>query len=118
MENQIAFFGFFIFLAFILYAVLPRYRNPFFGYKTPFALQNDDTAKEANTCFARTFLITQLIGFILFFALSYTHYKIENYFVITGIFILPAGIITVIMTETHLKKTFDENGKRKKPNNK
>lgn len=111
MEKQIFAFGILIFVALLIFIFIPRRRNAFFGYKTAFALQNDDTAKEANSYFSKTFLILLTIGLVIYL-LSIFFFKVSDGLMAFLFIILPIAI-SVVLTEKHLKKLFDENGKRK-----
>ena len=83
--------------------------NTFFGYRTPFALKNNKTWKEANRYSARV----QILASIVFCVLA-----AGSYLVIGGLtsfylcsFLLALSSISIVpITEYHLRKKFDSNG--------
>lgn len=84
--------------------------NRIFGYRTSFSMKNQETWKEANQFSSR-------LQFK--FALFFTVFTLFSYFLIGGItsFYLSCAFLTVIsiavipLTEYHLRKKFDHQGK-------
>ncbi|MBI4946731.1 MAG: SdpI family protein [Bacteroidetes bacterium] len=100
-------------LAFLCFVTIPKKRNGVYGYKTAFALQNDDTAKEANTYMARTYLMLSAISFAIDLLLNYVIFQITNEVLFVIIFILSPIVMSIVLTEIHLKKIFNKTGERK-----
>ena len=91
-----------------------------FGYKMPSALKNKDTKVEANKYFGRILIIggiiSILLGLILNLLFSVDHFtndKLEGINILTLIITSKAIAITaMVLTEDHLKKTFDKEGNK------
>ncbi|GKX65899.1 SdpI family protein [Inconstantimicrobium mannanitabidum] len=102
------------FLMGLVLIIAPPNRNNGIGYKSPFAMKNEDTWKEANT-FAG---IMAICGSIIASAISFilTELFKSNQDFISKICALSTAIIIIVFvfyTEVHLRRIFDKEGNRK-----
>ncbi len=86
--------------------------NHFYGYRTPLSMLNADIWQEANTYFAKIFLISvlgfSLLQIIFYFLIRKVILRILLGFSFSAlVFVLP-----IFLTEKHLAHTFDEKGFR------
>ena len=89
----------------------PENINGLFGYRSSFSMKNRETWKEGNK-FSSDLQVKFALLFIAFEAISY--------FIIGGLnsFYLSCGFLTIIsiavipLTEHHLRKNFDKEGRR------
>ncbi|PJI08716.1 MULTISPECIES: SdpI family protein [Clostridium] len=80
------------------------------GYKTPFAMKNLDTWNEGNRFLGILGIILGITQIILGF-IAYFH--LYNTSVIFPVYTLIFVLATIFVTEIHLRKVFDKDGKRK-----
>ena len=98
----------------------PKKINYVFGYRTARSMKNEDTWKFAHNFIGKIWLVCGavllVVGTASFF--TFTANKNENAESIASLVILGVQILvlmcSIIPTESALKKTFDENGNRKK----
>jgi uncharacterized membrane protein len=81
-----------------------------FGYKTPLSTTNLDTWNEANRYCATILVFGGIISIIIGIIMLYHRMK-NNYIVV--LINMGFWIISIILTEIHLRKIFDKNGNRK-----
>lgn len=104
----------FIILGTILKLWPPKEINHAFGYRTFFAMKNIDTWKEGNNFSGIMLILSGVIA--LFFSISITFFYWNNSnisSIISGIGSILLGFSFGFYTEIHLRKTFDNDGKRK-----
>jgi uncharacterized membrane protein len=97
----------------------PKSRSSFLGYRTTMSMKNDDTWRFAHEYCGRIWLITGLILFAVtsvFMVLTMNSDEslkslISGLLII--LYVIPL-LVSVILTEKALEKTFDTRGKRKK----
>lgn len=97
-------------LGLILRVYPPEHINNSLGYKTPFAMKNKDTWYEGNRFWGTMLSFTGIIFIPLSISMRYL-YKNNLNLSILVLFIL--FIISIILTEIHLRKLFDKNGAKK-----
>lgn len=97
-------------LGFILKTYPPEHINNSLGYKTPFAMKNKDTWYEGNRFSGTMLLFTGIFFIPLSIAMRFL-YKSSLNLSILVLFILL--IVSIILTEIHLRKIFDKNGRKK-----
>ncbi len=98
----------------------PKKINYVFGYRTARSMKNEDTWKFAHKLIGKIWLVCGavllVVGTASFF--TFTANKNENAASIASLVILGVQLLvlmcSIIPTERALKKTFDENGNRKK----
>lgn len=98
----------------------PKKINYVFGYRTARSMKNEDTWKFAHNFIGKIWLVCGtvllVVGTASFF--TFTANKNENAASIASLVILGVQLLvlmcSIIPTERALKKTFDENGNRKK----
>ena len=98
----------------------PKKINYVFGYRTARSMKNEDTWKFAHNFIGKIWLVCGavllVVGTASFF--TFTANKNENAASIASLIILGVQLLvlmcSIIPTESALKKTFDENGNRKK----
>lgn len=104
----------FIIVGVILKVWPPKEINYIFGYRTFFAMKNQETWKEGNE-FSGTMMILSgviaLIFSLLITVLYWNYPHISTSISSIGTILLIVGF--VFYTEIHLRKIFDENGKRR-----
>lgn len=91
-----------------------NYPNTVSGYKTKSAIRNKDTWKEANEYFSKKLL--QLGNLYIVVILITGFHYLDNYSIVLLINSLMAIVIillSIVITEIHIKKLFDENGNKK-----
>ena len=98
----------------------PKKINYVFGYRTAMSMKNEDTWKFAHKLIGKIWLVCGtllLVGGVVFFFV-FTSGKNENAASIASLVILGVQLLvlmcSIIPTECALKKTFDENGNRRK----
>lgn len=98
----------------------PKKINYVFGYRTARSMKNEDTWKFAHKLIGKIWLVcgtVLLVGGVVFFFV-FTSGKDENSVNIASLVILGVQLLvlmcSIIPTEIALKKTFDENGNRRK----
>lgn len=97
-------------LGFVLRTYPPEYINNSLGYKTPFAMKNKDTWYEGNR-FSGTMLLFVGIVFIpVSIAMRYLYSSNVNLSILVLFILL---IVSVIVTEIHLRNIFDKDGIKK-----
>ena len=87
--------------------------NSIFGYRTSLSCRNEDTWYCANV-YAGRLLMVFTVMFMLVLVATEMMYK--NIFIIASlisIFLVFTAAIVFLMTESHLKKTFFRDGKRR-----
>ena len=89
----------------------PKKINYIYGWKTPFAMKNQETWKEAHNYGANLIIISTLICMLMGLALYVFFTKVHVFAGLLGMFISISVIITI--GELHLKKVFNANGIRK-----
>lgn len=98
----------------------PKKINYVFGYRTARSMKNEDTWKFAHNFIGKLWLVCGtlllVVSTVLFF--TFMANKNENAVSIASLVILGVQLLvlmcSIIPTESALKKTFDENGNRKK----
>lgn len=91
----------------------PKKINWIYGYRTSTSMKNQDTWDTANRYSAKLMTICGIlliiIGFVSFFLPALG--KIEHW-IYLGVIVISIGLI-IILTERHLNKFFDKDGKKK-----
>lgn len=105
---------FIIILGFLLKFWPPKHINSSIGYKTPFAMKNQETWNEGNKFAAIMLILSGIlslsVSLLIIFIYKETEINTARYLGIFAVFI----ICTVLLgTEIHLRKLFDRNGSRK-----
>lgn len=104
-------------LVFIFGLVLKLYppnRNNTIGYKSPFAIKNEDTWKEANSFGSLMAILGSIISaifsftFMNFFTLDM---NLKNQ--ICSAIVVLIIFLFILYTEIHLRKLFDKDGNRR-----
>lgn len=84
------------------------------GYRTKLSKKNADTWKEANTYGGKMLTICGLIYLVLSLAFSIIFYSNANMtFIVISIGMLPVLLVGILISEAHLRNTFDKDGNRK-----
>lgn len=84
-----------------------------YGYRTKASMRNQQTWNVANRYSAKIMLITgSVLVIIALFSLKIQFLRNLNVLISTGLTIVSA-LCMLMLTESHLKKMFDENGNRK-----
>jgi len=90
----------------------PKKRNYWYGYRTLRSLKNNHTWTEANTYAAfisrRVALALAIIGCVILIALP-SNEKIQG--TTTILLVFTSAALIVVLTEKHLKRMFDKEGK-------
>ncbi|HBC95306.1 MAG TPA: hypothetical protein DC034_00735 [Clostridium sp.] len=90
--------------------VRPKKINSWYGYRTDISMKNQDTWNEANRYSTNQYV---LAGIILLILGEIGHYFLHGKgYLVPLIGFIPVLMCTVFTTEKHMKKIFDENGKR------
>ncbi|MDR3598690.1 SdpI family protein [Clostridium sp.] len=104
----------FIFFGTTLKLWPPKDINHVFGYRTFFAMKNNETWKEGNNFSGVMMILSGVIAFFFSISATFIYWNSPNISsVISGIGSIVIAFCFVFYTEVHLRKTFDENGKRK-----
>jgi len=108
---DIIYMGGILFIIGAIFKLLPpKKKNWIYGWRTSFAMKNDDTWKEAQSYGANLFILAGLalaaLGYLI-----YVFYP--NSSKDMGFFIFIALIVVIIAGEVHLRRLFDEKGNRK-----
>ncbi|CAB1250649.1 SdpI family protein [Clostridium sp. WLY-B-L2] len=90
--------------------VRPKKINSWYGYRTEISMKNQDMWNEGNRYSTNQYILAGIILLILG-KIGYYFLQGKGYLV-PLIGFIPVLMVTVFTTEKHLKKTFDENGKR------
>ena len=93
----------------------PENINGFFGYRSSFSMKNRNTWKEGNK-FSSDLQVKFALIFIAFEALSYLLIGGLNSFYLSCGFLTMISIAVIPLTEYHLRKNFDKEGKRYESN--
>jgi len=93
-------------LIFIVIGLLQKYLPPkginrWYGYRTPAARTNQQTWDEANRYSANFMIYSGMI----YFNVDYNAQKMVDYFILFG-GAMGIGILSTMVTESHLKRTF------------
>lgn len=106
-------------MIFIIFGALlklwpPKEINHAFGYRTFFAMKNNETWKEGNNFSGIMMILSGVIAFFFSISVTVIYWGAPNISsAICGIGSILLGFCFVFYTEVHLRKTFDENGKRR-----
>jgi uncharacterized membrane protein len=104
--------GIVILIIAILFKIFPpKKANWIYGYRTSSAMKNQETWNEANKYSANLLLLS---GFVTLIAgIMCYYYPNKNSINLVATSFVVMVIITISMTEIHLKKTFNKEGNRK-----
>lgn len=104
----------FIVLGTILKLWPPKEINHAFGYRTFFAMKNNETWKEGNSFSSAMLILSGVIA--LFFSISVTFLYSNAPSIsstLSGVGSILLGLSFGFYTEVHLRRIFDKDGKRK-----
>ncbi|WP_115830778.1 SdpI family protein [Dyadobacter luteus] len=90
----------------------PQNINSFYGYRTHVSMKNAEIWKEANAFSSDLFVKFSFI-FIIFETISYLLIGGINSFYISATFLTIISIAVIPLTEIHIRKKFDKNGRAK-----
>src|SRR5688572_30227677 len=105
----------FIISGFIFKQFPPKSINYIYGYKTKSSMRNEETWKAANIYSVKLMILIGL-DLVIMGALSYYFLPdLDEKSALIGIaIIVSSAIILFLLTENHLRKTFDKEGNRRK----
>lgn len=92
----------------------PKKINKLYGYRTRRSMKNQNTWDESNQ-FSTELMIKSAILTIFFQIIAYLIFDFQVAYISSIIFLLVALIITIPLTERHLKKLFDKDGNWREP---
>ena len=98
----------------------PKYPNLWFGYRTPFSVKNEQTWNEANSYAANIAIVVGVLNAVVWGYLGYKFSDDPNNQIVGSIgapIIIISAAMLLILTEIHLRKIFDKDGKRREGNN-
>lgn len=101
-------------IAIIFKAFPPKTINRIYGYRTSMSMKSQDVWKEANR-YSSNLLMLAAIATISFQIISYKIMRPSISIIASCIFLVFISVAAVLTTEKHLRKHFDEDGKRKIP---
>jgi uncharacterized membrane protein len=96
-------------IGFIFKMYPPKKINRIYGYRTPMSMKNEHTWKEANTHSAESMIKVGVLT-TLFQVLTQILFEYESAMMISSIFLVVALLISVVLTEKHLRNKFDKDG--------
>ncbi len=103
----------FIVVGMIMKVYPPKKINWFYGYRTNTSRRSQETWDEGNSYSAKTMVVAgivlAIIGFVFLLIPGITGTDI----IIGVAFVLLSALAMIVLTEVHLNKLFDKEGKRK-----
>ena len=96
-------------IGFIFKMYPPKKINYIYGYRTPMSMKNENTWKEANAHSADSMIKVGILT-MLFQVISAILFGTESALMISCVFLVVALLVSVVLTEKHLRERFDGDG--------
>lgn len=102
-----------LFVAALAFKTFPPSKvNWIYGYRTPFAMKNQDIWKDANKLCSNFLLIFSIIFIVFTISFSYI-FSHKNATQILNIILVVGLGLTILLTELKLRKIYDRDGHKK-----
>lgn len=98
-----------ILIGFIFKTFPPKKINYVYGYRTPMSMKNEHTWKAANEHSADSMIKVGILT-TLFQVLAVVLFGTESALMISCVFLVVALLVSVVLTEKHLREKFDSDG--------
>ncbi|MCR9286026.1 MAG: SdpI family protein [Bacteroidetes bacterium] len=98
-----------ILVGYLLKKYPPKKINYIYGYRTPMSMKNENTWKEGNE-YSMEMMVKMGVLTTIFQVLMHVFFGLETSIMLSSIFLVVGLLLTVILTEIHLRKKFDKDG--------